>query len=570
MGDKTVNVQTGRDENTWKELSFELDKVYNGNCETHKIYDSSIKKIVTNFFQGYNATILAYGQTGCGKSFSMYGAGSNTKYSNSTGIVGMSLNDIFQMMDSNTECAAKLSMNMFEIYNEEVKDLLTEKTELYNKRDSLGGFERYNIYQDPKWGMQVSDLKTIQIRNITEAINTVFNGSSKRSVAKTNLNDSSSRSHVIVTLLLEQDYIDSETGHTGSKVFSKLNLVDLAGSERQKKAETEGVRLVEANKINLSLSALGNVINALAKGETFKKSHIPYRSSKLTRVLQDALGGNAYCTMLACISADPLHSEESISTLRYASRAKNVKNQFFMSISNTQESLIKKYQHEIAKLKEIIEKENMNLETGGKGLDSEIDSDSWKAKYMIQVHEKNKLEKELKLIKKTTSIADIGKNKNIENNNENYYKELYLKECSKNRSLKNDCKKLDEDLNFERTQCTKSVQCTQIVAKLYETLLNEVTRKLPRSCNYHRLSEIINQCIYDAEFDEWNIPSFKLKNQSLPYLNEGTFYMNYFDFKDDLEIATKDDNSTEINKNSRQSIQISSIKLNDDWILSED
>ena len=173
-------------------------------------------------------------------------------------------------------------------------------------------------------------------------------GVKNRKVGETAMNKDSSRSHSIFTVLIET----SETGPTGETIFKqgKLNLVDLAGSERQSKTQAVGERLKEANAINLSLSALGNVISALVDG---KSKHIPYRSSKLTRLLQDSLGGNAKTVMIAAISPADYNYDETITTLRYASRAKNIQNKPKVN-EDPKDALLKQYEEEIQQLKKLL------------------------------------------------------------------------------------------------------------------------------------------------------------------------------------------------------------------------
>ena len=182
-----------------------------------------------------------------------------------------------------------------------------------NKEKSL------QIKEDPDRGIYVQDLTQVIVKSVPELERLLDAGVKNRKTGETAMNKDSSRSHSIFTIYIET----SEMGPTGETIFKvgKLNLVDLAGSERQSKTNATGDRLKEANQINLSLSALGNVISALVDG---KSKHIPFRTSKLTRLLQDSLGGNTKTTMMAAISPADYNFDETLSTLRYASRAKNI------------------------------------------------------------------------------------------------------------------------------------------------------------------------------------------------------------------------------------------------------
>jgi hypothetical protein len=196
-----------------------------------------------------------------------------------------------------------------EIYNEDIRDLLNPKA------------NRLELKERADTGVYVKDLSSFVIKDVAEMNRLMDAGHKNRSVGATLMNERSSRSHSIFTITVEA----SETGPDGQDHIrvGKLNLVDLAGSERQSKTGATGDRLKEATKINLSLSALGNVISALVDG---KSSHIPYRDSKLTRLLQDSLGGNSKTLMIATVSPASYNYEETLSTLRYANRAKNIKN----------------------------------------------------------------------------------------------------------------------------------------------------------------------------------------------------------------------------------------------------
>jgi kinesin family protein 3/17 len=201
-----------------------------------------------------------------------------------------------------------------EIYNEQVRDLL-----------GVDAKASMDLKEDPEKGVYVKDLTTVVVKDYSEIEAAIEQGNSVREVGATAMNADSSRSHSIFTAVIEtsERLPDAKEDDKPKIKAGKLNLIDLAGSERQAKTEAEGTRLLEATKINLSLSALGNVISALSLG---KKGHIPYRDSKLTRLLQDSLGGNSKTVMLTAVSPADYNFDETLSTLRYANRAKNIKN----------------------------------------------------------------------------------------------------------------------------------------------------------------------------------------------------------------------------------------------------
>ena len=221
-----------------------------------------------------------------------------------------------------------------EIYNEQIRDLLGKNVE-----------NTLDLKESPDKGVFVKDLTTCIVKTIPEIESYMNKGTANRKTGETAMNKDSSRSHSIFTIYVETAEDDGQGGQ--SIKAGKLNLVDLAGSERQSKTEATGQRLKEATKINLSLSALGNVIRALVEG---KHHHVPYRDSKLTRLLQDSLGGNTKTVMIAAISPADYNFEETVTTLRYASRAKNIKNKPRVN-QDPKDALLKQYEEEIKKLK---------------------------------------------------------------------------------------------------------------------------------------------------------------------------------------------------------------------------
>lgn len=237
--------------------------------------------------------------------------------------------------------------SFLEIYNEEIRDLLGPDSK-----------QKLDLKENPDSGVYVKDLSSFAVKDIPEMERWMELGNSRRSVAATKMNAGSSRSHSIFSITIETSCI----GPSGEPQvrMGKLHLVDLAGSERQSKTEAEGMRLKEAAKINLSLSALGNVISALVEG---KSRHIPYRDSKLTRLLQDSLGGNSKTVMIAAIGPADYNFDESMSTLRYASRAKSIKNKPKIN-EDPKDALIRQYQEEIARLKDLLMKKGGPLPEG--------------------------------------------------------------------------------------------------------------------------------------------------------------------------------------------------------------
>ena len=313
---------------------FTFDGAYGMDSNTKMIYEEIAFPLVQNVREGYNGTIFAYGQTGCGKSFSMEGIADHPEH---RGITPRAFEHIFQEVAVQETAKFLVRASYLEIYNENVRDLLG--------KDSTAALE---LKEHPEKGVYVKDLSMNVVHSATEMQDLMTKGTKMRAVGATAMNAGSSRSHSIFTVWLEA----CQAGEDGQDHIraGKLNLVDLAGSERQSKTHAEGERLKEATKINLSLSALGNVISALVDG---KAKHIPYRDSKLTRLLQDSLGGNTKTLMVACVSPADNNYDETLSTLRYANRAKNIKNNAKIN-EDPKDALLRQYSEEIEKLKKML------------------------------------------------------------------------------------------------------------------------------------------------------------------------------------------------------------------------
>ncbi|KAJ3149296.1 Kinesin-like protein kif3b [Geranomyces michiganensis] len=317
--------------------NFTFDAAFDETCKQVEVYDSTARIIVDAVLSGFNGTVFCYGQTGTGKTFSMQGI---SEVPELRGIIPQAFHHIFSHISHrSTEKKFLVRVSFLEIYNEEIKDLLVKSPKGGAKTAGL------ELKEHPETGVYVKDLGTHVVKSVPEMEALMTLGNKSRSVGATLMNENSSRSHSIFTITVES----SEPGPDGKDriVAGKLHLVDLAGSERQNKTGASGDRLKEAAKINLSLSALGNCISALVDG---KSSHVPYRDSKLTRLLQDSLGGNAKTLMIATLSPASYNYEETVSTLRYANRAKSIKNKPKVN-EDPKDAMLKSCQEEIEKLK---------------------------------------------------------------------------------------------------------------------------------------------------------------------------------------------------------------------------
>eukprot|EP00340_Litonotus_pictus_P005567 CAMPEP_0170514046 /NCGR_PEP_ID=MMETSP0209-20121228/600_1 /TAXON_ID=665100 ORGANISM="Litonotus pictus, Strain P1" /NCGR_SAMPLE_ID=MMETSP0209 /ASSEMBLY_ACC=CAM_ASM_000301 /LENGTH=1023 /DNA_ID=CAMNT_0010797955 /DNA_START=73 /DNA_END=3141 /DNA_ORIENTATION=- len=343
-------------------------------ADQNHVFETLGKQILDNAWEGYNCCLFAYGQTGSGKSYSMVG------YKANKGIVPISCNDIFERINktkSNNK-SYEVSVSMLEIYNEKVQDLLIP----INKRPQLG----LKIRESKTLGIFVDGLTKYPVQTYEEIENKMEDSYQNRTIGSTEMNATSSRAHTIVTIEFKQISLE---GKLRSEKTSVINLVDLAGSERQSSTGATGDRLKEGCNINKSLLVLGNVINTLADKAMGKKKDIlpPYRDSALTRILQNALGGNSKTVMICALSPALINYEETLSTLRYADRAKKIQNKAVINESE-QDKMVRLLKEENLDLKKLIEDLHKKMGLGG-GVIGEDDKQAFlelKEQYEANTH----------------------------------------------------------------------------------------------------------------------------------------------------------------------------------------
>ncbi|KAF6804594.1 kinesin related protein 2 [Colletotrichum musicola] len=339
-GAKGSNVELSLGANALSNKTYNFDRVFSAAADQTMVFDDVVKPILDEMLAGFNCTIFAYGQTGTGKTYTMSGDMTETLglLSDGAGIIPRVLHALFNKLEvDDTESCVKCSF--IELYNEELRDLIAveegPKLKIYDDTSRRGHATTV-----------VQGMEERHIRTASDGIKVLQDGSLKRQVAATKCNDLSSRSHTVFTITA---YIRKKGEDGGEDYVSagKLNLVDLAGSENIQRSGAENKRAAEAGLINKSLLTLGRVINALVD----RSQHIPYRESKLTRLLQDSLGGRTKTCIIATISPAKSNLEETISTLDYAFRAKNIRNKPQLNAMINKKMLLRDFAMEIERLK---------------------------------------------------------------------------------------------------------------------------------------------------------------------------------------------------------------------------
>ncbi|WRX09846.1 Kinesin motor domain - like 5 [Theobroma cacao] len=366
---ESVTVTSGKPQVQIGTHSFTFDHVYgNGGSPSSSMFEECVAPLVDGLFQGYNATVLAYGQTGSGKTYTM---GTAMKDGCQTGLIPQVMNALFKKIETlKHQTEFQLHVSFIEILKEEVRDLLdsepVSKSVTPNGnavKVTVPGRPPIQIRESSNGVITLAGSTEVAVTTLQEMATCLEQGSISRATGSTNMNNQSSRSHAIFTITLEQmckiqsvssgnDTLDNDMGE--EYLCAKLHLVDLAGSERAKRTGSDGLRLKEGIYINRGLLALGNVISALGDEKKRKEGvHVPYRDSKLTRLLQDSLGGNSKTVMIACISPADINAEESLNTLKYANRARNIQNKPVVNrdlISNEMQKMRQQLQYLQAQL----------------------------------------------------------------------------------------------------------------------------------------------------------------------------------------------------------------------------
>lgn len=298
-----------------KDQTFCFDRIFDENATQAEVYEATTRSLLESVLDGYNATVFAYGATGCGKTHTITGTAQQP------GIIFLTMQDLFEKIEERKhEKVTEVSLSYLEIYNETIRDLLVPG----------GSKQGLTLREDANQSVSVAGLSSHHPKNVQEVMDMIMRGNECRTMSPTEANATSSRSHAVLQINVAQK--DRNADVNEPMTMATLSIIDLAGSERASATKNRGERLQEGANINKSLLALGSCINALC--DPRKRNHVPYRNSKLTRLLKFSLGGNCKTVMIVCVSPSSQHFDETQNTLRYANRAKNIQTKVTRNVYN--------------------------------------------------------------------------------------------------------------------------------------------------------------------------------------------------------------------------------------------
>ncbi|KAH6882533.1 hypothetical protein J4E91_003476 [Alternaria rosae] len=331
FGRSTIGPQGKRS----KDQTFAFDRVFDDTTSQGDVYEATTKPLLDSVLDGYNATVFAYGATGCGKTHTITGT------SQQPGIIFLTMQELFEkIQDIQDEKVTEITLSYLEIYNETIRDLLVEG----------GSKQPLMLREDANQAVSVAGLSSHRPQSVQEVMDIIVRGNEYRTMSPTEANATSSRSHAVLQINVSSK--DRNASVNEPHTMATLSIIDLAGSERASATKNRGERLTEGANINKSLLALGSCINALC--DPRKRNHIPYRNSKLTRLLKFSLGGNCKTVMIVCVSPSSAHFDETQNTLRYANRAKNIQTKVTKNVYNVNRH-VKDYLVKIDEQRHLIE-----------------------------------------------------------------------------------------------------------------------------------------------------------------------------------------------------------------------
>ncbi|KAL2645136.1 hypothetical protein R1flu_012723 [Riccia fluitans] len=409
--DHTINFKHALPERSPYPASYSFDRVFGPDCPTQRVYEEGAKDVALSSLTGLNSTIFAYGQTSSGKTFTM------------RGVTETAVRDIYGLIEKNDERNFILKVSALEIYNEVVKDLLNPDS------------GPLRLLDDPDRGTVVERLQEEIVRDANHLRQIISICEAQRQVGETSLNDTSSRSHQIIRLTVESTPRIQDAGFANTLIAS-LNFVDLAGSERASQTQSEGARLKEGCHINRSLLTLSTCIRKLSAGGK-GKGHIPYRDSKLTRILQHSLGGNARTAIICTMSPARTHVEQTRNTLFFATRAKEVTNSAHVNLVVSDKALVKQLQREVARLEAELRQPDSPSSTSSTA-EALLTSEA-----LLQAKEEQirKMEMEMKEVIRQRDAAQARLNEAVER-----MKEAEIQAMHRQKELEQQAKELQEAL----------------------------------------------------------------------------------------------------------------------------
>ncbi|CAF0939041.1 unnamed protein product [Rotaria sordida] len=500
--------------------TFTYDFVLGPKTQQDELFQTCIEPMLSNVFDGYNVTIFAYGQTGSGKTFTMTGGNILSIAEKEYGIVPRAVQTVFDTLQNRKDCRATISASYLEIYKDDIIDLLDVNDKVLDVRDDAIG------------NTIVIGASEHTCHSIDDVVNLLKKGSAVRHTGATQMNDESSRSHAIFTLYIEQRLRDKNSNSTivqasydglmqplkptfdESYLSAKLHFVDLAGSERVARTHNTGERFQESIRINSGLLALGNVVSALSDPKKRAGGHIPYRDSKITRLLKDSLGGNAKTLMITCVSPCIVDLDESLNALKYADRASKIRNKPIKNVDPNAQRFIE-MQSEITYLREELERQRTMFSRNGQSVStrrSNITPSNDHSRRLIQtaytcfqqLNECNELNDEHKQLIQTWMEAVTNENL------DDFYNDIYTCRVT---NLENALHSAQDELRSEsqmRINREMMLEKLQDELKTREDELNRVRITLDE-VNYHRKQQdIVSKLQIEQQDQRYSISTYQI------------------------------------------------------------
>nr|XP_031324227.1 centromere-associated protein E isoform X1 [Camelus dromedarius] len=480
--------------------SFNFDRVFHSNETTKNVYEEIAVPIIDSAIQGYNGTIFAYGQTASGKTYTMMGS------QDYLGVIPRAIHDIFQKIKKFPDREFLLRVSYMEIYNETITDLLCDTQKM----------KPLIIREDFNRNVYVADLTEEVVYTSEMALKWITKGEKNRHYGITKMNQRSSRSHTIFRMILESREKGEPSNFEGSVKVSHLNLVDLAGSERAAQTGAEGLRLKEGCNINRSLFILGQVIKKLSDGQV--GGFINYRDSKLTRILQNSLGGNAKTRIICTIT--PVSFDETLTTLQFASTAKYMKNTPYVNEVSSDEALLKRYRKEIMDLKKQLEE--VSLETRAQAMEKDQLAQLLEEKDLLQKVQIEKIQNLTRMLVTSSSLTSQQELK--------AKKKRRVTWCVGKINKMKDSNCVNE-FNIPATVTTKTPKAAVTLGEIDESLCSE--------------SDIFSNTLDTLSEVEWN-PATKLLNQESLESELSSLRANYDNLVLDYEQLRKENEEMEL------------------------